>query len=189
MSAPDSAPVARRWRFSIRFLLLACAVVAVTLAIVLQLTKEYRRRLAIRADLMELGATHAVVLPGNRIRVLFTTPLTAADLAKHREIQGLEFKQTRIGADSLRHLNGLDRVDLLILDLCTLDSPDALAPLAQVGRVRSLLIWNTPVTDAAIDDIAAIPGLERLDLHRTAVTPAGLDRLRTLRPEIEATLR
>jgi hypothetical protein len=71
---------------------------------------------------------------------------------------------------------------------CLIGSANQLAPLSEMGDVRNVLFWNTPVTDAAIDVIAKTPGMDGVLFKNTSVTQAGADRLRALRPGITVRL-
>ena len=52
-------------------------------------------------------------------------------------------------------------------------------------HLETIWITGTPITDDVIDVIAALPNLKTIDLQRTQVSAAGLQRLQTLRPELD----
>ena len=56
--------------------------------------------------------------------------------------------------------------------------------LMQVDQLRILHISNTLVTDAAVESIAAIQGLQGVYMSGTGITLAGATKLKKLRPEI-----
>jgi hypothetical protein len=179
----------RKVRFSLRSMFIACACVSVGLAVAHFATKDYRRRLTISNDILAHGARYANVSADDSITVLFTGPVASSEIEKYRRINRIEFKGTRIDSDSLKNLTGLEHIETLMFTGCSIDGPDQLVPLSELGDVRCVLFWNTPVTDAAIDIIANTPGMEVVLFKNTSVTPAGADRLRGLRPGTAVHLR
>jgi hypothetical protein len=165
-----------------------CAVVSVGLAVAHVATKDYRRRLAIRDDILAQGAQYANVSADESITVLFTGSLASREIEKYRRIGRIEFKGARIDSESLKNLTGLEHIETLLFTLCSIDGPDQLAPLCEMRDVRSVLFLNTPVTDAAIDPIAKTPGMHGVLFKNTSVTQAGADRLRALRPGVTVRL-
>jgi hypothetical protein len=176
-------------RFSLRSVFLTFAVIAVGLALVLYVTKDYRERMAIRASILSHGASFARVNPGNSIGVLFTEPVASPDIARYGTIETIEFKGIRIESESLGNLTGLEHVDVMLFQMCTIDHPEELTPLSRIGGIHSLLFWNTSISDTSIDIIATIRGIKVVDFFNTLVTKEGVDRLRKARPEIEVFLR
>lgn len=153
------------------------------------LTKDYRERIALRAELFSTGATFVSVSPSRSIRVLYAAPITMETIGKYKQFESIELQGFDVDADSLDALAELEMVDVLLFQSCTFhDSPDV-TPLSQMGRVRSLLFWNTPIDDEAIPAIAEVPGLKVVSLSATKVTPAGIDQLRSARPEIRIDYR
>src|SRR6185312_1613392 len=78
----------------------------------------------------------------------------------HVAARSSELSGTRVHDKGLRHLCGLKK-------LCELNLSCA------------------PVTDAAIDDIVALPALERIVLTFTGLTANGLAELRARRPKLD----
>lgn len=103
-------------------------------------------------------------------------------------------------AASMRELDladaGLDDDDLTFLTSMTglarlrLDN-NALgdAAIDVIGQLESLeylnLYGNAGVSDASIDRLASMPSLRRLYLWQTAITAAGIERLRAARPDVD----
>lgn len=169
-------------------MLIVCALVSIGLAMAHFVTKDYRRRMAIRDDILAQGARYADVSEENSITVLFNGPVTSREIEKYRRIGRVEFKGTRIESALLKNLTGLEHIESLMFTRCSIDGPDQLAPLSEMRDVREVLFWNTPVTDAAIDPIAKTPGMEVAVFWNTSVTQAGADRLRALRPSVTVRL-
>jgi hypothetical protein len=59
---------------------------------------------------------------------------------------------------------------------------DRYIELKKCGNLRTLDLFNTDVTDEAIDDLAAIPGVESVNVRCTQISAAGGERLRKLLP-------
>jgi hypothetical protein len=167
---------------------IACAVVSVGLAVAHFATRDYRRRMAIRDDILAQGAQYADVSRDDSIYVLFTGPVASREIEKYRRIGLLGFGGTRIESDSLQKLTGLEHIGRLTFEWCSIDSPDQLAPLPEMADVGGVLFLNTPVDDAAIDPIAKTPGMEVVLFWNTSVTQAGADRLLALRPGVTVRL-
>jgi hypothetical protein len=125
-------------------MLVACAVVSVGLAVAHFATRDYRGRLAIRDDILAQGAQYADVSAEGSITVLFTGPVASGEIEKYRRIGRVEFKGTRIESESLKKLTGLEQIESLMFTRCSIDGPDQLAPLSEMGNVRNVLFWKTP---------------------------------------------
>jgi hypothetical protein len=52
-------------------------------------------------------------------------------------------------------------------------------------QVQSLSVDRTKLTDAALPRFSALKQLRFLDVRRTAVTQAGVNQLRQLRPDLQ----
>lgn len=57
--------------------------------------------------------------------------------------------------------------------------------LIGLPRVQDLQLQDNPLTDGCVDAVARLPALLRVYVHGTRITPAGVDRLRRLRPGVE----
>jgi len=70
----------------------------------------------------------------------------------------------------------------LILDKSWRGGDAGMASLREVPRLVSLSIDHAPLTDAALDHLAALADLAELDIRGTAFTSAGLYKFRERRP-------
>lgn len=170
-------------RFSLRFMFASVAAVAIATALLLYATKGYRERMAIRSHLQSIGASYVTIHADNSIHVLFPESIGAPSIARYKRIKAIELRG-RITADSLRNLEGLEHIGVLLFQTCDVEDAEELLPLRDVGGIRGLLFWNTGITDASIDVIAGVPGLETVDLSNTRVTQEGVERLRAARPGV-----
>jgi hypothetical protein len=86
------------------------------------------------------------------------------------------------GLEALAKLEHLEDVDIP----CETISNAGIRRLTSSPSICNLTIWGaTEVNDEIIDDLAAMPALNTLTLMYTGVTPAGVERLKRLRPDIE----
>lgn len=176
-------------RYTLRSLLVVVTLVAALVALGLMATKDYRERMAIRSELLSMGATSAKVDSDRSISLFFTSPVTTTQWNQFKHVSAVELKGFSVDHKSLQNLAQIQAVDTLLLEQCTFADAEALAPLAAFRGLRCLLIWNTPLDDSAIDQLIAIRGLEIVDFHKTKITQQGADRLRAARPGIKVTLR
>jgi hypothetical protein len=176
-------------RFSLRSIFVVVTAAAMALGIALYATKDYRERMALRRELLSNGAQFASVDVDRSIGLLFVKPITSNEFKKHKEIERIELQGFAVTEGSLMNLAGLESVRLLLFQSCTITQAQELAPLSEIGTLRSLLFWNTPIDDSFIDTIATLPGLESVDFHNTKVTEAGVNRLRSARPKVKVTNR
>ena len=109
--------------------------------------------------------------------------ISSPTIAQYKRIEVLDFKGAHVTSESLSNVAGLEQVGTVLLILCDVQDED-LIPLKKIGGIRILCLKNTKISDAAIDTIAKIPGLERVDFSKTLVTPQGIERLRAARPAI-----
>jgi hypothetical protein len=175
-------------RYSLRGLFKTMTCVAVVLALLFYLTVNYRRQLAIRAHLESIGAYAVTFGPGNSICAAFHEPVGSPSIARYNEMAVLDFKEAHVTAKSLDNLAGLEVVGTMIFCLSDLRDED-LARLKQIGQVRDLWLAHTKLTDASVDIIADIPGLKRVDLSNTKISPGAIARLRAARPSLEVFVR
>ncbi len=176
-------------RFSLRSLLASVTIIAIAIAVTLYVTKDYRERMALRAELLSMGARFASVGDDHSIRVLFTEPVTTTEIKKYETLESVEFKQFSVDANSLKAFAGLRQVGTMMFQLCTIHDAHDLSQLSKIGGVRSLLFWHTPIDDTSIALIVQVPGLEVVSFSATKVTQAGVDQLRAARPEIRVDYR
>lgn len=177
-------------RYSLKTLFGLVTVVSLIIAAGLYITKDFRERMALRAELLATtGAQFVSVNADRRIGVLFTKNLVSSDLKKYKKIDSIELKGIAVTSDSMLNLAQLESVDVLLFQTCTIPDSRALEPLSTMGSLRALLFWNTVVDDAVLESIAAIPGLESVDFSNAQAPPAALERLRFARPEIKVTTR
>jgi hypothetical protein len=170
-------------RFSIRSLLAAVAAVAIALALVMYLTKNYRKQLAIRSDLQAIGAYSIRFGTDNAIQASFHDPVVSSGIAKYPEIAVLDFKEAHVTEESLKNLSGLKSVGVMVFSLSDIQD-DHLRHLTTIGKVRHLLLSHTALTDDCVDAIIDVPGLESVDLTNSLITPNGIARLRAARPAL-----
>jgi|SRR6476646_778233 len=171
-------------RFSLRSLFVFVTAIAAAIAVALYVTKDYRQRLALRGQLLSMGASWAKVDDDHAISVVFTEPVTASGLKKYETLGRVEFKRFSVDASSLKSFAGLTQVGCMMFQSCTVPDAEDLAELSKIGGIRALLFWHTPIDDASITMIAEVAGLESVSFRDTKVTQAGVDQLRRARPEI-----
>ncbi len=162
-------------RFSLRSLFAFVTLISIAIVVALLLTKDYRQRMALQAELLSTGASYALVGESREIQSLvFTKPANTTDFKKYGQLGTLEFQRIAIDHDFLNTFAGLKQISTVMFQSCTIPDARDLAQLSKIGGIRSLLFWNTPIDDAAIDAIIEVPGLEIVSFRNTKVTRAGL---------------
>jgi len=82
------------------------------------------------------------------------------------------------------HMNAFSNFH--ILDLRESDvTDDGLDCLRQLRFIDELSLWDTGVTDRAIQHLADLPSLENLDVRGTRITRAGAERLAAALPDCD----
>ena len=170
-------------RFSLRSLFGAVTAVAIVLALVMYLTIDYRKQLAIRSDLRALGAYSVRFGAGNSIQASFHDPVASPSIARYADIAVLDFKAAHVTDESLKNLSGLKNVGVIVFSLSDVQD-DQLRHLKPLGKVRHLWLSHTRLTDACVDALIDAPGLESVDVTNTLITPSGIARLRAARPAV-----
>jgi hypothetical protein len=158
-------------------------VVAVALALLMYFTIDFRKQLAIRADLLAMGAYYVHFGPGDDIHAAFHDPVASPDIAKYRHLAVLDFKEAHITAESLDNLADLEKVDVIVFSLSDVRD-DHLLQLKEIGSVRHLLLAHTQLTDACLDAIIDLPALETIDVTNSLITESGIERLQKARPKL-----
>jgi hypothetical protein len=168
-------------RFSLRRLFAAVTAVAIALAILMYVTINYRKQLAIRSDLQTMGAYSVEFGADNAISASFHDPVNSPTIAKYTEIAVLDFKEAHVTDESLKNLSGLASVGTIVFSLSDVQDRQ-LSHLKSFGKVRHLWLSHTGLTDASVDAILEVPGLESVNVANSFISPSGIARLRAARP-------
>jgi len=102
-------------------------------------------------------------------------------------LKSLQIVETRISDRALPAIASCLLLEDLSLDGSPLTS-QGLEVLGGLKRLRTLSLWKTKVDDRFIDRLCSrkfLPRLQAIGVEDTQVTPAALERLKTLRPELE----
>lgn len=172
-------------RFSIRTLLLATTCLALIIAGLLWLTKDYRERRQAEERLRSTGAVYAYVNEERLASVVFNQPITSKELGKVKSIERVELQGFAVDDSTLERLCELEKVDSLMVQSCTLVDAAALSRLEQIPKLKWLLFWNTPISDEAVVALSKLQQLEGLSFKNTKMTPAGLTKLQEAMPGVK----
>ena len=189
--AAEQAANARRFLWTtVAFALLFLATLAVAVYAVRQRNTVQvlstsnedleKRRTALEGDISRLQASRLEIEETSRRLESSLTGVTAktAELEKEQQkLQASNAMLARIGEayGSIRLLEG-DAVAVTFQQ--TADPPDeALALLPRAGRVRTLSLSRTKVTDAGLRSLSQLKDLETLDLSFTDVGDSGVAHL------------
>ena len=100
-----------------------------------------------------------------------------------RAVAVLDLKEAHVTAESLKNLDGLEEIGTIVFSLSDLRD-EHLLHLRSIGKVRHLWLSHTGLTDACVDSLVEIPGLESVDVSNTSLTQDGITRLRDARPAL-----
>ncbi len=104
-----------------------------------------------------------------------------AALASLTKLRTLNLGTTRLSDDGLRHLSALSQLELLRFGSSEIEGP-GFVHFTSLPRLRFLIVNNAPIDDDALRHLEQMTQLESLYLERTAVTDAGIARLREALP-------
>ena len=159
-----------------------------TIATLPKLERLYLRDMGITDDgIISLSANDNLRANLRAVRLLdiMTGDRAAAALARLPRLASLHLRQALISAEGLGELARSPSLRELVVDDSGVDD-QGVKMLAGLKDLRSLSLRDNPaVTDGSIDYLATMASLKRVDLRGTAVTPEGLSRLRSARPDIE----
>ena len=171
-------------RFSLRRLFEVVAVIAIALALLMSLTTDYRKRLAIRSDLQRMGAYYVHISDSNSFSASFHVPVSSPDIAKYRgQLKGLDFRKAHVTDESLKNISGLENVGIVIFSWSDVRD-DQLRLLKNFRKVRVLWLSHTQLTDACVDAILEVPGLEIVRVNGSRITERGIERLKKARESL-----
>jgi len=174
MNSP--ARVQRRFRFSLRSLLVAvtavCVLLGATSAVYRwQVVKRQERQA--RRDLHPYGGVYSMASAVYSVRTggqskgwffeTFLNHVEEVDLSPHNW-SAMERRGKTLAVDD-----------------------DALAMLRRFRKLRALDLRDTQITDGAVPYLAALNRLEQLDVRGTQMTDDGLQKLRRALPNCEMT--
>lgn len=155
---------------------------ALTIAILMYVTTNYRERLRVRAQLMSMGAYFVGFGADNLVdSVSFHDPIKSTEIARFQSIEVLDFKEAHVTPESIENIYGLKNVQMIVFDLSDVRDED-IAKLKNINSLRTLWLSHTGVSDSCVDAIADIPGLEKVYLFSTQITQKGIDRLKDAKP-------
>ncbi len=86
----------------------------------------------------------------------------------------------------LAYLKRIPSLRILHLDASAVDDA-GLKNLAGTDQIRELMLQKTAVSDDSIDTLLTLDGLKAVHLEQTHFTAAGVERLRTLMPQLSIT--
>ena len=116
-----------------------------------------------------------------------------AHLASLVDLESLKVSQTRITDVGLQHLDSMTKLRELDLNAASPTyettypqiTDRGISKLSSLGQLEVLKLRQSFITDAAIDDLAALQSLVELDISGTHVTPEGFERLQRALPQCE----
>jgi hypothetical protein len=159
----------------------------------LEQLKVHRRDLAlerlksagaeIRMGLMQPAVGGPAILGVTQIEIGETWKGTAEDiqwLALAGDVRSIIFDGPLVTNDYLRPLAALDSVQMADIKRASVDD-EGIAILTSLSRCDALGILHTPLTDAAINDLARIPTAV-LKLYGTEITEQGHQKLAQMLP-------
>jgi internalin A len=137
-----------------------------------------------RTAVTDAGLQHLEGMPIERLE-LTGTAVTDAGLSHLRSmpLRIVVLRDTKIAGPGLEAFAG---AELTLLDLAhTAVQEDAIALLAKVKRLETLVLSETKVRDGVLHHLGEIPGLKAADLAGTTVTPMAVAHFRRSNPGIE----
>lgn len=99
-------------------------------------------------------------------------------------LKWLDLSGQPLSADGVRALAGCSRLQQLFLRRSELE-PEAIALMASWPALQELDLSGCQLQDPVLDDLIALPSLRQLDLRENRFSPAGIERLRKSRPDLE----
>ncbi|MEQ1831141.1 MAG: hypothetical protein ABL921_34665 [Pirellula sp.] len=171
-------------KFTLRQLFFATVLFSLFCSLAMYLTTSYRERLAIRTELQTFGINGVGFGPQNTIRSIWSHgPIQEQFLVKCKRLEVADFKENAHAAQSIEILAKMDEVKTLILSLSDVSDTE-IARLKSIRGLKHLWLTNTRVTDACIDHLGEIEDLETIILGGTSITPQGIERLRSMMPQL-----
>ena len=164
-------------KYSLRFLLLATGGLAILLALVLLLTQEYRRRLALESALLTKGASYVHFNEQGDVTIVFSNRLASNSLKGLGILRNVELQGFDVNGETLAALSQSDGVESLMFQSCSVGDPRALERLARIPGLKHVHFWNTSISDSALTEISHISGLKAVSFRATKVTRGGADTL------------
>ena len=199
----------RLFRFSVRALLFLTLLIAVPFAIYAYNRQAAARQIAIVKQLKTAGGSviryewehDANWNPGERTypqwieRMLGSDGLYAVntlfledkeepdEIIEHasglRRLRMLKLPGCKITANSLLPLETLNRLEWLDLFMTPADD-QCVRSISKIKSLKILDLRSTKITDKCIDEIISLPNLSELLVIDTGLSPAGIERLRSL---------
>lgn len=174
--------------FSILRLFWVVTACALVLAVILYCTQEYRRRLAVRIELKEMGASWVGFNSENNTSILFNQNLRSDRLKKYAgKIASAENKMFSVSDQHLKNLASLKSLSSLLFVSTDLEDTD-LGLLQEFEEIGYLVFWKSALTDSQIEGLAELKNVAQISFISVDVAPAKLEALRAALPETKVIL-
>lgn len=111
------------------------------------------------------------------------TDATMSVLCGLKSLRNVDLSETNIGDKSVEILSSNIGLEELRLSFVKNISDESCAILHRFERLRKLDLMGTGITDAGIDDLVRLKSIEWLNISRTAVSEAGVKRVRQALPK------
>ncbi len=127
-------------------------------------------------------------LPGLRHLSANSTGITDnafREFQGHSQLRTLNVYGGNLTADSLPVIRSLE-LDSISVSMNRLTGPDLLLLIEQNPTIRRWAFYGLDgCTDATLDALCRVKSLVHLDIRRTSVTAAGIDRVKRFHPDAE----
>ena len=153
-------------RFKLKTLFVVVGIAAIASLYLMIFTEGWRLRQSASSQLKSAGAHSFEFNNRNHLSyVAFTREIEDPGLPDYVRIDRLDLTGCRDDEINLRNLKNADIWHLMLAS--TTASDTSMEQLKDVGHLRILDLTNTNITDSAINSIAAIRGLEGVNLTGT----------------------
>jgi Leucine-rich repeat (LRR) protein len=140
------------------------------------------------APVTDVGAAHLATLPNVTQLHVGDAQLTDDALqafSQMRRVESLSLQGNHFTDRGLEYVKDMTQLKSLVIGLGkTQISNDGLRHLARLTALESLDLQGSTVTDAGLEHLTGLTKLRRLMTSRTAVTPAGIEKLRAFAPNL-----
>lgn len=187
VSPPDTAqPARRRFRYSLRTLLLIMVAVCVVMGWFTARMKEARRQQAAVATIVSLSG---LVIYDDQPDDLAAAPTPSPVPAWLRNLLGDDFFRTAVHVVAFNDAT-MEAVpelpEIRRLDFVGSPATDAgLLHARALSRLEELNLSDTQITDAGLEHLKGLPRLRQLCLRGTSVTDKGVKGLQQALPNCE----
>ena len=160
------------------------AVLGILLAIAESTTRNWRQRIQIQSELVEMGAIYVSFDESNSPDwISFSVTNISEEFAALKHVKDIWLDNAQLTDSGIEHLAGIDSIGCLHMTECNVTDRQ-IEILSKINSIKILRLNDSTVSDKSIDYIVAMRNLTSVDISGTMISEDGSSYLKRQRPDL-----